>query len=360
MTDSRRMGKDRTSKYGRLFQTTGRVQSIEAGTRRRTSIRSFGKFALSEGLLLTFVVLVVLFAFANPKFLSTGNVINILRQTAEIGVGAAGQMVVVTASGIDLSVGSVLALSGVASAILATQGTGFASLGLPAEIALLLALAIGALAGVINGLAVTQLRVAPIIATLASMTFIRGIVYTWTNGIPIYSGLPAMYSWLGAGYVAGVIPVSVVILILTYLTLWLLLHRTIFGTYVYAIGGNAEAARLAGIPIKTVTILTYVLCALLAALVGIMVAGRVHSAQPLAGNGWELDTITAVALGGVSLFGGRGNLLKVFLASLMLALLSNGFVLLGLSSYAQMITKGLILLLAVAFDVLLTQQKKSV
>jgi len=169
-----------------------------------------------------------------------------------------------------------------------------------------------------------------------------------------------MYSWLGAGYVAGVIPVSVVILILTYLTLWLLLHRTIFGTYVYAIGGNAEAARLAGIPIKTVTILTYVLCALLAALVGIMFAGRVHSAQPLAGNGWELDTITAVALGGVSLFGGRGNLLKVFLASLMLALLSNGFVLLGLSSYAQMITKGLILLLAVAFDVLLTQQKKSV
>ncbi len=192
------------------------------------------------------------------------------------------------------------------------------------------------------------------------MTFIRGIVYTWTNGIPIYSGLPDMYSWLGAGYVAGVIPVSVVILILTYLTLWLLLHRTIFGTYVYAIGGNAEAARLAGIPIKTVTILTYVLCALLAALVGIMFAGRVHSAQPLAGNGWELDTITAVALGGVSLFGGRGNLLKVFLASLMLALLSNGFVLLGLSSYAQMITKGLILLLAVAFDVLLTQQKKSV
>ena len=133
-----------------------------------------------------------------------------------------------------------------------------------------------------------------------------------------------------------------------------------FGTYVYAIGGNAEAARLAGIPIKTVTILTYVLCALLAALVGIMFAGRVHSAQPLAGNGWELDTITAVALGGVSLFGGRGNLLKVFLASLMLALLSNGFVLLGLSSYAQMITKGLILLLGVAFDVLLTQQKKSV
>jgi len=359
MTDFRQMDTDRTQKHGRLLETTEHTQPKEAGTPGRIGVRGVGKFVLSEGLLLTFIVLVVVFAFENRQFLSAGNVINILRQTAETGIGAAGQMLVVLASGIDLSVGSVLALSGVSSAILATEGTAFASLGLPAGTALLIALVLGALAGLINGLTVTQLRVAPIIATLASMTFIRGIVYTWTNGIPIYSGLPAMYSWLGAGYIAGVIPVSVIILILTYVVLWLLLYKTIFGTYVYAIGGNSEAARLSGIPIKSVTILTFVLCSVLAALAGIMVAGRVHSAQPLAGNGWELDTITAVALGGVSLFGGRGNLLKVFLASLMLALLSNGFVLLGLSPYAQMITKGLILLVAVAFDVFLNPRKKS-
>jgi ribose/xylose/arabinose/galactoside ABC-type transport system permease subunit len=208
----------------------------------------------------------------------------------------------------------------------------------------------------VNGLAVTKLRVAPIIATLASMTFIRGIVYTWTNGIPIYSGLPDFFARLGGGYIAGVVPIPVTIMIAVYVLLWILLYRTVFGTYVYAIGGNSEAARLSGIPVNRVVIATYVLCALLASLVGIMTMGRVNSAQPTAGVGWELDTITAVALGGVSLFGGRGNLLKVFLAALMLALMSNGFVLVGLSPYAQMIIKGLILLLAVAFDIFLNRR----
>lgn len=317
------------------------------------------ELALSEGLLLAFIVLVAVFAIQNPLFLSSANLVNILRQTAEIGIGAAGQMVVVLAAGIDLSVGSVLALSGLAAAILASQGVLFGSFGLPPELALASALAFGVLAGTVNGLAITRLSVAPIIATLASMTFIRGIVYTWSNGIPIYSSLPDLYVWLGAGYIAGMIPVPVVILVAVYVVIWLILNKSVFGTHVYAIGGNAEAARLAGIPVQRVTVLTYALCAFTAALAGIMVTGRVHSAQPLAGNGWELDTITAVALAGVSLFGGRGSLVKVFLAALTLAVLSNGFVLMGLTPYAQMIIKGMILLLAVAFDVFLNRRKRS-
>jgi ribose transport system permease protein len=335
-------------------------ESIEAGTidaRFKPRARRVIELALSEGLLLAFIVLVAVFAFQSRLFLSGANVVNILRQTAEIGIGAAGQMVVVLAAGIDLSVGSVLALSGLAAAILATQGMLFGNIGLPPELSLLAALALGGLAGAINGVAVTTLRVAPIIATLASMTFLRGIVYTWSNGIPIYTGLPEIYAWLGAGYIFESIPVSVVILVTTYVLIWLLLHKTVFGTHVHAIGGNAEAARLSGVAVRRVTILTYVICALTAALAGIMITGRVHSAQPLAGNGWELDTITAVALGGVSLFGGRGSLPKVFLASLTLAVLSNGFVLMGLSPYAQMIIKGLILLLAVALDVFLNRRK---
>jgi len=325
----------------------------------RRGVRSLLDLVLGEGLLLAFVLLVAVFAVRNPLFLSSANLINILRQTAEIGIGAAGQMVVILAAGIDLSVGSVLALSGLTAAILATQGLLFGSVGLPPELALLAALSLGVAAGVINGLAVTQLRIAPIIVTLAAMTYLRGIVYTWSNGIPIYAGLPDLYAWLGAGYIANVVPVPVVILCIVYCLLWFLLNRTVFGTHVFAVGGNAEAARLAGIPVKRVIVATYALSAFTAALAGIMVMGRVHSAQPLAGNGWELDTITAVALAGVSLFGGRGSLPKVFLASLTLAVLSNGFVLMGLSPYAQMIIKGIILMLAVGFDVLLNRRKRA-
>lgn len=335
------------------------MPTVARATDLRSVFRKLWELAVTEGLLVSFVVLVLIFAMETPRFLSANNLVNILRQTAETGIGAAGQMLVILVAGIDLSVGSVLALSGLAAAILSTRGSDFASIDLPAWAAIVTALGVGAVCGTVNGLAVTRLRVAPIIATLASMTFIRGVVYTWSNGIPIYSGLPGVYRWLGAGYIAGWVPVSVVILCVTYLVLWLVLHKTVFGTYIYAIGGNPEAARLAAIPVERVVILTYVLCAGLAALVGIMVMGRVDSAQPLAGNGWELDTITAVALGGVSLFGGRGSLLKVFLASLMLALLSNGFVLLGLSPYTQMMIKGAILMAAVAFDVLLTQRKAS-
>jgi ribose transport system permease protein len=331
----------------------------QPGKPTRIRLRRYVDLVLSEGLLLAFILLVAVFALRNPLFLSSSNVVNILRQTAEIGIGAAGQTIVILIAGIDLSVGSVLALSGLAAAILATQGVLFGSLGLPPELAMIAALCLGTSAGVVNGLAVTQLRIAPIIVTLAAMTYLRGIVYTWSNGVPIYSGLPDLYAWIGSGYLGGTIPVPVVILLVVYAILWFVLNRTVFGTHLFAIGGNSEAARLAGVPVKRVTVLAYAICAFTAALAGVMVMGRVHSAQPLAGNGWELDTITAVALGGVSLFGGRGSLLKVFLASLTLAVLSNGFVLMGLSPYAQMIIKGLILLLAVGFDVLLNRRKRA-
>lgn len=310
----------------------------------------------SGGLAFAFIALVAFFAWRNPLFLSTSNITNILRQTAELGIGAAGQMIVILIAGIDLSVGSVLALAGMTAAILVLQGTMFGALGLAPELAIVIALGIGVAAGVINGLAVTYMRVAAIIATLASMTFLRGIVYTWSDGIPIYGNLPGLYSWLGAGYI-GFVPVPVIILIATYLVLWFVLKRTVLGHQIYAVGGNIEAARLAGVPVKRIVITAFAISGFTAALAGIMVAGRVQSAQPLAGNGWELDTITVVALAGVSLFGGRGSLPKVFLAALTLAVLSNGFVLMGLSPYSQMIIKGLILLFAVALDLFLNRKK---
>lgn len=307
---------------------------------------------LSEGLIIALVLLVVVFAVANDRFLSTDNIVNILRQTSEIGIGAAGQALVILIAGIDLSVGSVVALSGLTAAILATSGV-------PPAISIIVGLAVGALAGAVNGLGVTKLHVAPIIVTLAAMTYLRGIVYTWSNGIPIYSGLPDVFQFVGAGYIGGVIPVPVVLLVVIYIAGWLLLNRTVFGTQLYAIGGNREAARFAGIHVDRITVVAYTLCAVMAALVGVLEMGRLSSAQPVAGIGFELDTITAVALGGVSLFGGRGSLVKVFVASLMLAMLGNGFVLLGLSPYVQQMIKGAILLFAVAFDLFLRQRQRA-
>lgn len=307
---------------------------------------------LGEGMILAFIALVVYFALANPRFLSEANLINVFRQTAEIGIGAAGQALVILIAGIDLSVGSVLALSGLAAATFAIE------YGLPPPIAIGGALLLAAGAGAINGLAVTRLGVAAIIVTLASMTYIRGFVFTWSSGVPIFSGLPDVYRFIGAGYIGGIVPVPVVLLIAVYLVGWLLLNKTVFGTHVYAVGGNPEAARLAGVPIHRVRVVVFTLSATLAGLAGIMVMGRVASAQPVAGIGFELDTITAVALGGVSLFGGRGSLVRVFLASLLLAVLGNGFVLIGLSPFIQEIIKGFILLGAVALDLALNRRRR--
>jgi ribose transport system permease protein len=329
------------------------LNSADAATSQAGSSRTARLInrALSEGLIIALVLLVVFFAVANDRFLSAANLTNILQQTAEVGIGAAGQALVILIAGIDLSVGSVVALSGVTAAMLATSG-------LPPAISILGGLASGVLAGMVNGFGVTRLRVAPIIVTLASMTFLRGVVYTWSNGIPIYSGLPDVFRFIGAGYLGGVVPVPVLILVLVYLLGWLFLNRTVIGTHLFAIGGNREAARLAGIHVDRITVLTYTLCSVLVALAGVLQMGRLSSAQPVAGIGFELDTITAVALGGVSLFGGRGSLVKVFVASVMLAMMGNGFVLLGLSPYVQQMIKGIILLVAVAFDLFLRERKR--
>lgn len=300
---------------------------------------------MGEGLVGTFIIVFLAFGITNPIFLSSDNLAGILRQSAETGIGAAGQMLVILISGIDLSVGSVLALSGLAAAIVATQ------FGLPALLALVAALAVGVATGAMNGIGVTKLRVAPIIVTLASMTFVRGLVYVWSGGFPIYKGLPPLFPFIGGGYIGRVVPVPVLILLLVFAAVWFLLNRTVIGTHLYAIGGNLEATRLAGVKVDRLRVGVYALCGGLSALAGVMVLGRINSAQPTAGLDFGLDTITVVVLGGVSVFGGKGSILKVFIAALLLSVITNGMVIVGLSANVQLMVKGLILMIAVSLDV---------
>lgn len=286
-----------------------------------------------------------------PRFFTVSNLINVLRQMSQTGIAAAGQAIVIILAGIDLSVGSVLALAGVTAAVLASTSIVAPSgaMGLHWLPALGAAVAVGALVGLVNGVMITRFRITPIIATLAMLTIVRGVVFIWTGSIPVYSGLPSEFGSVGRGYV-GPIPIPVILTVAVYLVLWVVLNRTVMGRYFYSIGGNQEAARLSGVPVKRYITIGYVISGVCAAIAGIIVLGRLNSAQPLAGQGFELDVIAAVALAGVSLRGGRGSLGKVFLGALIIAMLANGLVLMNISPNVQLIIRGVVLASAVAFD----------
>jgi ribose transport system permease protein len=305
-----------------------------------------------QGVVVALVLVTIFLAIFAPGFFTTQNLINVLRQMSQTAIAAAGQAVVIILAGIDLSVGSVLALAGVTAAVFSistTFGGPVGAIGLHWTLALALALGAGAFVGLVNGLLITRLRISAIIATLATLTIVRGVVYTWTGNVPVYSGLPEAFAIIGRGYL-GPVPVPVIITFVVFGVLWLVLNRTVAGRYIYAIGGNPEAARLSGVAVRRWTTIGFVISGICAAIAGIIVLGRLDSAQPLAGQGFELDVIAAVALGGVSLRGGRGSLWKVFVGALIIAMLANGLVLMNVGPNAQLIIKGTVLAAAVAFD----------
>jgi ribose transport system permease protein len=315
-------------------------------------VRHFSiKVLRGQGVVVALVLVTIFLAIFAPGFFTTQNLINVLRQMSQTAIAAAGEAVVIILAGIDLSVGSVLALAGVTAAVLSISGFGLpvGAIGLHWTLALTIALGAGAFVGLVNGLLITRLRISAIIATLATLTIVRGVVYTWTGNVPVYSGLPEAFGFIGRGYL-GPVPVPVIITVVVFGVLWLVLNRTVAGRYIFAIGGNQEAARLSGVAVRRWTTIGYVISGICAAIAGIIVLGRLDSAQPLAGQGFELDVIAAVALGGVSLRGGRGSLGKVFVGALIIAMLSNGLVLMNVGPNAQLIIKGTVLAAAVAFD----------
>jgi len=252
---------------------------------------------------------------------------------------------VILTAGIDLSVGALVAFSGViATSVLKYPLPPVLAFGA----ALVSGLMIGALSGLFAGIFITKFRITPFIVTLALMTILRGAAYMYTDGRPIW-GLPEEFSILGSRRVLDV-PVPSIIMIVVYLLAYLVLHQTRFGRYVYAVGGNPEAARLSGIDTSRVILSVYVICGSLAALSGILLASRMNSGQPNAGLMYELDVIAAVVVGGTSLFGGRGSIVGTFIGAMLIGVLRNGLNLMNVGSYVQMVVLGVVILLAVLFD----------
>lgn len=297
------------------------------------------------GPLLALVVLVILVTIMSPTFVSPANLLNLLRQVSINAVIAFGMTFVILTGGIDLSVGSILALSGAVTASMLASG--FA-----APLALLAGLVLGAIFGLLNGILIAYGKAAPFIATLATMTIFRGATYVFTNGNPITDAKmnsSFLFQFMGRGYLFG-IPFPIIIMLVAYGVLFVLLHKTSFGRKTYALGGNETAARIAGVRTKMVTMLIYTISGLMAAIAGIILTSRLSSAQPDAGTSYEMDAIAAVVLGGTSLAGGKGRIFGTLIGALIIGTLNNGMNLLGISSFYQQIVKGIVILIAVLLD----------
>jgi ribose transport system permease protein len=302
-----------------------------------------GAFASRFGSLAGLVVLGAILAILSPDFLTLSNLMNILNQVSLNGLVAVGMTFVILTGGIDLSVGSILALTGVLLAAMLKGGT-------PDLLAILAALALGTVFGLANGAAVARFRLQPFIATMAFMTIFRGATFVFTQGRPITGlGDKGLFAGIGRGDIAG-IPWSGLLLLACLSAAVFVLSRTVYGKSVYAVGGNAEAARLSGLAVRTTQASAYAISGFFAALAGVVLTSRLDSAQPLAGQSYELDAIAAVVLGGTSLSGGRGLMIGTLVGALIIGVLNNGLNLLEVSSFYQQIVKGAVILLAVLAD----------
>jgi ribose transport system permease protein len=302
--------------------------------------------------LFALLVLCIVLSILSDKFLTVANGWNVLRQISVNICISVGMTLVILTAGIDLSVGSVLAFCGAMTAGLLKSGIELPSQNLYIGFTLLGAIIMGLLAGAfvgwLNGMAITKFSVPPFVATLAMLTMARGFTMLWTKGFPI-NNLGANFDYIGTGWLLGV-PVPVWISIWVVLGAIFLTTKTPLGRYIYAIGGNENAARLSGIDIQRVKQMVYTFSGILAALGGLMVTARLDSAQPNAGMSYELDAIAAVVIGGTSLSGGRGSILGTVLGAVMIGVLNNGLVLLNVSPFWQQVVKGAVILLAVIID----------
>lgn len=302
-----------------------------------------GQITQKLGPLLGLIILILIVTVLNPSFLDPLNILNLLRQVAINALIAFGMTFVILTGGIDLSVGSILALS---SAIMANLMLS----GLDPILAIIVGVLLGGVMGMVNGLMITKGRMAPFIATLATMTVFRGLTLVYTNGNPITGlGDSLMFQLFGRGYFLG-IPVPAITMLLVFIVLWVVLHKTPFGRKTYAIGGNEKASIISGIKVDRVKIMIYSLIGMLSALAGAILTSRLNSAQPTAGQSYELDAIAAVVLGGTSLTGGRGRIVGTLIGALIIGILNNGLNLLGVSSFYQMVVKGIVIAIAVLLD----------
>lgn len=294
------------------------------------------------GILIALLVICIILSVATPYFFTAQNLLIVLRQVSINGILAIGVTFVIIAGGIDLSLGSVIALTGVIAASFAHPNT------YPLVVPLLLAILSGVAIGAINGLTITIGRVAPFIVTLGMMTIARGLALVFSNGRPV-TNLSPSFNFIGGGDILH-IPVPILLFVSVIIISSVILKYTRIGRYIYAVGGNENAAKASGILVSRVKLFAYIMCSGLAALAGIVLAARINTGQPNAGIAYELDAIAAVVIGGTSLLGGRGSIAGTVTGVLIIGVINNGLDLLNVSSYYQQIIKGVIIVGAVLLD----------
>ena len=289
------------------------------------------------GILIGLIGLITGFSVLSERFFTISNMLIVMRQTSIVAFLAVGMSFVILGAGIDLSVGSVLAFSGAVGAGVMQNGGIF--------FGILAGLALGTALGAFNGIVITKLKIPSFIATLAMMAIARGGTLVYTDGRPI-TGLPSSFAFLGRGYI-GNVPFPIILMLIIFILAFIVLKLTRFGRYVYATGGNINAARASGIKVNNVIISTFAISGFLSGLTGMVLASRLNSAQPTAGMGYELDAIAAVVLGGTNLFGGEGELWGTLVGAFIMGILNNGLNMLNVSSFYQQVVKGIVILIAV-------------
>lgn len=307
----------------------------------------FRKIMRNLGILPVLVVIIIMFSLLTTTFLTTNNIVNIFRQASINIVLAVGMTLVILTGGIDLSVGSILATTaviGVMSSLNPALQWG----------TVILALLAGLLMGLMNGVLVAYVKLPPFIATVGTMTTIRGISYLLPDGTTVINN-DLNFAWIGNDYL-GPVPWLVIIALLVVAATWFLLRKTVLGVRIYAVGGNAQAARLTGIKVGFVLVFVYSMSGLLSGLGGVMTASRLYSASGLLGNGYELDAVAATILGGTSVNGGIGSVVGTLIGSLIIAVLNNGLTLMNVSFFWQMVVRGIVIILAVAIDIIRTKR----
>jgi ribose transport system permease protein len=330
--------------------TETNASSLSAGTTSTSPLlqtlgRNFwGRYGVPIALLL----LIVFFTSQSSAFLTESNMINILRQSAVVAIAAIGTTMVLIVGGIDISQGAIMALSGI------TAVAGIQTFGLPDGVVLVIALLFAAFVGCINGIFAERVRIPAFIATLGTSLVVRGIGFVYTEGRSIGFGrgenvTGEFIQWLGKGFI-GPIPVPVILMIVLYVLAAVIMQRTTWGMHSYAIGSSERSARIAGLRVQWHRIQVYTLAGVLSGLAGVVLAGRLASASPGLGSGAEFDVLTAVVLGGTSIYGGRGNIVRTLIGALFLTMLTNGLILLNVPTFFQQITVGIVLLGALTLD----------
>jgi ribose/xylose/arabinose/galactoside ABC-type transport system permease subunit len=305
--------------------------------------------------LIFLILLILIFSYLHPRFLHPLNIFNVMRQISITGLIALGMTFVIIVRGIDLSVGSLIALCGLVGAVIAKGGlVERFSVGLDSDLAnpwywaLAGSVLIGLLAGTLNGVCITKLKVPAFVVTLGGLSAYRGGALIVSDGGPI-SGFNEAYRWIGQGKI-GMVPIPVIIFFVFIVLCHIVLKYTVYGRYIYSVGGNPEAARLSGINIDLIITSTYIITGFFVGLSAFILSARLNSPEAIAGMGYELNVIAIVVVGGTSLFGGMGSILGTIIGAMLFGVLQNGLVLLNVSSYIQQIIIGIILVLAVTFD----------